>query len=296
MPKGRAEMGKANRQEWLEEIGGLDAADQAIVICATEPNCTGVSATLTLPSDGDCGELDYGFFNFYLGFGTEVEAGISFTRKPHDQRPNPYEGYWKFFVNPGDSLILSPQPAFGDTVEMTLVIGSDATTKLMLSGGNYSAGTHYIKGEAAHGKMAAPAKTTMALSDPGGWIWFTQATFSHLRIRVGGYGDKDWKDWKAGYTKKTHLCTRLTEASEFPLATACSSTAKVKTMSQLRQKFWALRTSRGKSSLQTQPANPLSQHEMKHHDILSGSHKIPGPIDTEKSTLLYRHFTGLEGI
>ncbi|MCW5982611.1 MAG: hypothetical protein KIT09_31275 [Bryobacteraceae bacterium] len=67
-------------------MANLEPYDEAAVMRTVDESYTGIQATLTLPSKYSIGPVTKAssythYFNFYLGFSDELEAGISHSRK-----------------------------------------------------------------------------------------------------------------------------------------------------------------------------------------------------------------------
>ncbi|MBM4035665.1 MAG: hypothetical protein FJ291_28330 [Planctomycetes bacterium] len=212
-----------NTTSGYDEIGGLKPWDQAIVVYTKATDCTGIQGDLQLPAECDVGN-DESYFNFYLGVGLETEAGISFTKKAHPMKVGKI-GYWKFFINPpGTDLYLGQYDEVrGRSFHLKLVVESKWVTKVWL---NYD---NCLQGYPASGGSSGPAKTSMALADPFGKVWYHPAGFSNLKLRFG-YSGSDWREWsianKNDLVIKRHLDTRIQAKRIFPLATTCYLTVQ----------------------------------------------------------------------
>jgi len=250
-----------------EEIGGLKPWDQAIVVYTTATDCTGIQGELQLPAECDVGN-DESYFNFYLGLGLETEAGICFTKKAHKMKQGKI-GYWKFFVNPpGTDVYLGQYDEVrGRSFHLKLVIDSKGTTKVWL---NYD---KCLEGYAASGGNCGPAKTSMALADVFGKVWYHTASFSNLKLRVG-YDGSDWRDWTAGSADeqvvKRHLDTRIRDTRLFPLATKCYATVLERVQETVQQSAYRI--------LNAVNLGPYRNVRTRFGDLTSHPHRVPGPL------------------
>jgi hypothetical protein len=172
-------------------MAALTGYDEARVF-RTQGACTGIRATLNLPGRYGVGKLNAAtkanyYFNFYLGFGDVMEAGVSYSRKWSDA------GSWRRFANGVNGQWLNKplglRSADSNDVSLELTVNANGLAEFRL-GGEQAAFATFKTGAAEH-----QVKMCFAVCDVNNGVvyqvWYDAAAFTDLAVRTAA---GDWLD------------------------------------------------------------------------------------------------------